>query len=244
MIAQPRVLDEYSRLRRARRLRRRRYNYPSLRAEPKYLDQTHTATIVYNADFVGCEMNPAGVGTLTACAVGDGHQNRDGKKIIMTQIHVQGTVDLPVAIGQTSASMGGPTTVFLALILDTQTNGVETQMENVFMTSIASFDDKIPTRNLLFGGRFRILKFKRIVFQNFTTAPQDTTIAAGTHIRYGQKRYFKMFKKLRLPVNFNAGTTNDVANVIDNNISLFAWQNDASLSDPVIHYQVRTRWIG
>lgn len=231
-------------LRAARRLRRRRYNYPSIKAEPKYFDQTLTAhTIPYDANFVGCEANPTGVGTLTACAVGDGHNNRDGKKIIMTQIEVKGCVVIPGEIGQTSGTIDHGATVFVAMILDTQTNGVETQSENVFMTSISNASHKIPIRNLLFGGRFRVLKFKRMTFYNPPLVPQDTTIAAGTHIRYTQIKYFKMFKKLRLPVNFNAGTTNDVANVQDNNIGLFAWMNN-STTTPLLSYHVRTRWIG
>lgn len=230
-------------MRAARRLRRRRYNYPSIQAEPKYQDQTYTGNIAYDANFVGCEANPAAVGTLTACAIGDGHQNRDGKKIIMTQIEVKGVVTMPSEVGQTAATIDHPPVVFLAMILDTQTNGVETQAENVFMTSIASGAHKIPIRNLLYGGRFRVLKFKRLTFNNFVTAPQDTTVANGTHIRYAVFKFFKMFKKLRLPVNFNAGTTNDVANVQDNNISLIAWQNNSTAA-PTLNYHVRTRWIG
>lgn len=230
------------RLRAARRLRRRKYNYPSIKEEPKYFDQTFNGNIAYDANFVGCEVNPAAIGTLTACATGDSHNNRDGKKIILTQIEVKGVVHNPSESPLTSANFDNPTTVFVAMILDTQTNGVETQAENVFMTSITTALHKIPIRNLLYGGRFRVLKFKRIQFNNPVTVQVDATIAAGTHARYGQLKYFKMFKKLRLPVQFN-GDNNDVANVVDNNISLIAWQNNSG-SAPALSYHVRTRWIG
>lgn len=238
MAGAARARYDRKRLKGARRLRRRRYNYPSLQAEPKFYDTSRALIAVANGtDFSGSEVNPsAGVSLISTPAVGDSESSRDGKKIVITQVEVKGRIQKSALDAQTALPEG--IFVWVALVLDTQTNGVEMNSEDCFkaITNVAS--EIQPFRNLLYGGRFRVLKLKKIYINSLSTG----TVSATTYDIMGKYIPFKMFKKLRLPVNFNAGTTSSVANVIDNSLHMHAW---CSVSNAVnVAYQARIRFIG
>lgn len=219
----------------ARRLRRRRYNYPSIQSEPKYYDTSRTATyLVADANMASLECPPAS-GHISTPAVGDSQSNRDGKKIVITQVEVKG-----VLYKETATTAVGPdpgNIVWVCLVLDTQTNGVELNSEDVWTNTNAAAFYQAPLRNLLFGTRFRVLKFKRYVMHSSSMYG-----ASGSNWQSGVVRPFKMFKKLRLPVNFNAGTTASIANVQDNSLHVIAGCNQTS--DVYMSYNARIRFIG
>lgn len=221
----------------ARRLRRRRYNYPSIKQEPKYYDTSKAETaLVAAGNCAGLEMNPTnGSVCLTVPSVGDGPQNRDGKKIIVTQIEVKGLLRKKQETVDTAPDTGN--FCWVAMILDTQTNGLELNSEDVFTNTNGQAVYNYPMRNLNFGTRFRILKFKKFVMHS----PSQYG-ASGSSWQGGMFRHFKMFKKLKLPVNFNGGTTSDVANVMDNSIHLVAANSYGT--DVYISYNARIRFIG
>lgn len=221
----------------ARRLRRRRYNYPSLKAEPKFYDTFRTTfTLASSATFAGCEYDPSATSMISTPSVGDSEQNRDGKKIVITQVEVKGWVYKYTEANQTTAEDGQ--WAWIALVLDTQTNGVQMNSEDCFKNiEGANAALAVPFRNLLYGGRFRILKFKRFVFNNPNLCWDGTNMEQN-----GMVRPFKFYKKLRLPVNFNAGTTSDIANVIDNSLHIIGCSSQAS--NITASYGARIRFIG
>lgn len=224
-------------LRGARRLRRRRYNYPSLKQEPKFYDTYLAATaIASNATFAGLEYDPSATSMISTPAVGDSEQNRDGKKIVITQVEVKGTVINLAQANQTALDNGAH--VWVALVLDTQTNTAQMNSEDCFKCiEGANTEYQQPFRNLLFGGRFRILKMKHMYMHSPTASFDGTNIEVG-----GILRGFKFFKKLRLPVNFNAGTTASIANVQDNSLHVIAWCSQANTC--YLSYGARIRFIG
>lgn len=228
---------KYARLLGARRLRRRRYNYPSIKAEPKHYE-TYLATtaVPSNNTFADLEFNPSATSLISTPAVGDSYNNRDGKKIIITQVEIKGVINLGAQLNQTAPPAGRHG--WIALVLDTQCNGATLASEDVFMTpdptSAAVY--ATPFRNLLTGGRFRILKMKKWTFNNQTFSWDGTNMEIA-----GNVRTFKIFKKLRLPVDFNAGTTASVANVQNNALHVLAWASDATQG---IAYNARIRFIG
>lgn len=224
-----------ARLRGARRNRRRRYNYPSLTAEPKFYDTNFaSAAIASNATFASLSINPSASSLISTPVVGDSESNRDGKKIIITQVEIKGNLLKPAQVNQTAADNGE--TCWVALILDTQTNGTACASTDVFKPIAAQAEYMQPFRNLLLGGRFRILKMKRYTFNNAVLCWDGTNMEQS-----GITKSFKIFKKMRLPVNFNAGTTADVANVTDNSLHVMAW---SSLGLTNIGYSARIRFIG
>lgn len=225
-----------ARLRGARRNRRRRYNYPSLTTEPKFYDTSFASTgITSNATFASLSINPSASSLISTPAVGDSESNRDGKKIIITQVEVKGAIIKNAQVNQTAAEE--PESIWIALVLDTQTNATACASTDVFKplcTGAATSTQ--PFRNLLYGGRFRIIKMKRYILQNAALSYDGTNLEQN-----GIMRNFKFFKKMRLPVNFNAGTTSDIANVTDNSLHMMAW---SSLGLTYISYGARIRFIG
>lgn len=226
-------------IRQARRNRRRRYNYPTLGTESKYYETSKATTaLVSGTDFSAAELNPtAGVSLISTPAVGDGETNRDGKKIIITQVEVKGMFLINTLNAQ--SALPAPYYAWIALVLDTQTNLVEMNSEDCFkaLTNVAT--EIQPWKNLTLGGRFRILKMKKVIVTNYATGNDS----ASTYDVGGFRRHFKFFKKMRLPVNFKTGgTTSDVANVTDNSLHIIGWCSAVSAVN--IAYQARIRFIG
>jgi len=234
------------RLRAARRLRRRRYAYPSIKQEPKFLDMCfEPAALPSTKDFTSAECDPSNGCTqcLSCPAVGDNEQNRDGKKIIITQVEIKGVVLRAAESAQVTPD--NATHGWIALVLDTQTNNTQLNSEDVFKSInnvlVGAGSDLYsarPFRNLLFGGRFRILKMKSWVFNNYSISMNT----AGTGCQSGYVKNFTLFKKMRLPVNMNAGTTASVANVLDNSLHVIAWGSTAT--NHTLAYSARIRFIG
>lgn len=221
----------------ARRLRRRRYAYPSIKQEPKFYDTSYAPTaLTSNTTAASLEVDPSATSMISTPAVGDSEQNRDGKKIIITQVEIKGTLHWPSSANQTAQADGH--TCWVALVLDTQTNNTQMNSEDCFKfidTTSALYCR--PMRNLLFGGRFRILKMKHFY------PPIPSMSYDGTNMeKSGVIRGFKFYKKLRLPVNFNAGTTASIANVQDNSLHVIAWANQSNTVS--LSYNARIRFIG
>ena len=96
-----------------------------------------------------------------------------------------------------------------------------------------------PQRNLLFANRFRILKQKI-----FAPKGDMTNEAANSFNTQATATPFSWFIPLGgLRINFNAGTTASIANVIDNSIHVIAFASSASLT-PRITYNARLRFVG
>lgn len=244
------------RLRGARRLRRRRYAYPSIKQEPKWFDVSRTLSsipIPY-ANTAGLELDPTahtgGVATpAMACfncpLVGDGQNNRDGRKIVVTSLEVKGFVIVPSVGNGVAGALPRPVSIWVALVIDTQTNGVQLNSEDVYVynniVNIDGQDSCQPFKNLLFGNRFRTLRMWTMTINDRMTVLENDNTVDSQSVR----RPFHYYKKLKLPVDFNAGTSADVANIIDNSIHLIAGASPyLAGGSPQITYSGRIRFIG
>lgn len=228
--------------RRARALLNRR-TAGFLGLEKKFFD-TAVALVAVPAptDATGGEFDPTALPAATLClsapAQGDGEQNRDGKRIVIKSVQVKGVCRVPPA--ELQAAPPTSTKVFVALVLDTQTNGAQLNSEDVFKNlSAEAAQNTDLTRNLLFGSRFKILK----------SGVFDVTPASMSHFAVDSFSYsgiaceFDWFVPLELPVNFNAGTTAVIANVVDNSLHMIAFSTNATLG-PTIGYNARIRFMG
>jgi len=186
----------------------------------------------------GGEFDPSATSMVSTPVQGPTEQNRDGKEISMLSLYLKGKIAFDGEEDQTGPT--DPQSVFVAVVLDTQSNAAQMNSEDCFKnTSANATMAPAPMKNLLFGSRFRILKSKRFTFQLMETAyAQNAMNYMARHV------YFDWFIRLKgLKVKFNAGTTASIANVIDNSLHIIAF---ASTTDPQakISYNARLRFVG
>lgn len=207
--------------------------------EKKFFDTSLAPTsVVAPIDCSGGEMDPSTTLMISTPAQGDTEQSRDGKRIIIKSVNVKGVIRNGAV--ELFASPHNAQNVFVALVLDTQTNGAEFNSEDVFKN--LSGDATIgvmPTRNLLFANRFKVLKS-----EVFDLTPNTLShVAADAFAFNGIAKEFDWYFPMDLPVNFNAGTTSSIANVIDNSLHMVAF---ASSTQGAIGmgYNARIRFMG
>jgi hypothetical protein len=184
-------------------------------------------------------MDPATVNCISAPAQGDGEQNRDGKKMVITAVHVKGQIRRLAQTNQTSVPTSNAAVV--ALVLDTQSNGAQINSEDVYEASpggVASVT--MAQRNMQYSSRFKVLKYKRIAFDAPNMAYDGTNIEVG-----GQTRNFKFdLSKCKIPVNFTS-TTEGLSNVTDNSLHVIAFADVSTAPDTLqISYNSRIRFVG
>lgn len=179
---------------------------------------------------------------ISAPAQGDGAQNRDGKSIKIVAVEIKGSVQTAVLSDQ--GDMTTPTEVFVALVLDTQTNGAQMNSEDCFTNPSGSqWTATAPLRNLSYARRFRVLKNWRMVLEPKSVGSDNAGTAAFTSSIGGDTEQFECYLPLDMPVNFvSGGTTADVANVIDRSLHIIAYASHTTQT-PKITYNARVRFL-
>lgn len=211
--------------------------------EKKFYDTSLAATnLVAPTDSAGAEFDPSATSMISTPVQGDGEQNRDGKQISCLYLEVSFVIN--VAAIETTANPRSGSQCFVAVVLDTQTNGAQMNSEDCFKnTSAAQQLCTSVMKNLLFGKRFRILKQKTYNLDSKAISH----FANDSFTIPGVQKAFKWFIPLRgLKINFNGGTTAAIANVIDNSIHVIAYTNTftAESAVPTIAYNARLRFMG
>lgn len=206
--------------------------------EKKFYDTALTATALSAAtDATGGEYDPSATSMISTPAQGDGEQNRDGKQIVAKYVEIKGYITEPASANQTTGI--GPRAAMIALVLDKQSNGAQAQSESVFKNLAATAAAApLALRNLENSSRFRILKQEYFTFEEGPKLTFD-----GTNIETNAvTRHFTWYVPLgNLKINFNAGTTASIANVVDNSIHVMGFATSASMT---ITYNARLRFIG
>lgn len=222
--------------------RRKQLNSNDLAAELKFLDTAVTGLTFANAsNWTAGELQPSSGCTdcLNAPAQGDSSSERDGKQIAMKSIILHGQITVPTQTNQGGQDSTG--TIFLALVMDTQCNGVALNSEDVYTNPSGSSNGSVvPLRNMIGSQRYQVLKTKTIVL------PQVDTCFDGTNIeQQGYTIPFTMAVNLKnTKVNFStAVTTAVVGAIVDNSITLIA-QIDKNGLAPVLTYNCRLRFVG
>lgn len=212
--------------------------------EKKFLDMAKESTaIAANAALTAGEYNPSSgcTGCLSCPAEGDSEQQRDGKKFVIDSLILKGYVMNGESTGEAPESS---TKVFVAVVLDTQTNGAQMESEDCFKNTYANpLTNADPMKNLLSGNRFRILKS-----QVFDLTPTGISAAAATTAHWAVRREIDWYIPFKggLQVNLKAGDGNsgknaDVANVVDNSLHVIAF---STVGGSTIAYNARIRFQG
>lgn len=220
--------------------RARRSHNMRIPTELKYYDtKLIQGSLSQETDATGGEENPSSTSMMTTPVVGDGEQDRDGKHIIVKSIHIIGNVEYPVVANLTVANQ--PATGFVCLVQDTNSSGAQLNSEDVWTNILASgVTNNDLHRNLLFGKRFKVLKMFR-----YNMMP--TTFWDGTNTEVmGVKRRFEWWlPSVNMHVNFNAGTTASIANVVDNSLQMVGFCSvNAGQQAALLSYTSRIRFVG
>jgi hypothetical protein len=211
--------------------------------EKKFYDTYLTdSALTAPTDFSGGEHDPSATSMISTPPQGDNQSERLGKRISIHSVQIKGNLKVNGEADQAGAD--NPQRCFVALVLDTQSNGAQLNSEEVFTQAgaAATTHNDTPLRNLLWGSRFRILKSMTHVFTldgmaYSGTVNQIEQAGAATNFEW-----YIPFKD-GLTVNFNAGTTPSIANVIDNSLHIIAFTTDAS-NAAQLSYLARIRYTG
>jgi hypothetical protein len=180
---------------------------------------------------------------LNGVPQGSSHAQRLGNRMWMKDILIQGYV---ISRAASHASVGHPVVpMFVALVLDTQTNGATINSEDVYKVaesgvSTETFGCTLPYRNQHNVDRFKVLWRKTIAFPQ-PTIHYDNALSTTRQLAVFKK--FVIRKKLNLQVLFK-DSGDSVTSIADNSLHLIAFAGDGSGGDFSITYQSRMRFIG
>ncbi len=209
--------------------------------ELKFYDQKLVnGAIAAPADASAGEQDPSATIMLNTVVQGDGESQRDGRRITMKSIYVEGVVTIAVQTGQSGGDSAA--TIFIALVMDKQTNGATISSEDVFINPGANAKLAAgPLRNLQFSKRFRILGTRKFTMSQVSMT-NDTGSTGGVIISGITKR-FQFFKNLGNKIVNFSNTTETVANIVDNSIHVIAYCSSTAMA-PLISYSSRLRFVG
>lgn len=222
--------------------------------ETKFLDVTASVeqNITAPVDASGGEIQPASgaVGCLNAPAQGSSSSEREGRQIAMRNIYVQGMVAIQGTNAPDVAIQDQVLpTVYVALVQDTQTNGVTVNSEDIFKNLAGTaLMAASPFTNMSNSKRFKILKTRTILPKEFSAQSAVNDAAASTVsqniVQVPFKFYYSFGKGADAKVNFMVtATTADVANVIDNSLHIIAFTSSIG-QVPKIAWASRLRFVG
>lgn len=198
--------------------------------ENKFIDYSFSGDVVGTND--SAEVDPATANSLSAMAIGDGESNRDGRKAVLTSIHVKGSMEYKAETNETV--MPSARVAFIALLMDTQTNGAQFNSEDVYLPAT---NVEFAWRNLQFTKRFKVIRTQQFVFD----APNAAFEGVSTFATGGMMQTFQWDVPLQTAVQMG-GSTAVVANIIDNSIHMLAFASNGNVFS--LKYESRCRFIG
>jgi len=224
--------------------KRRKHNYNVnqrvggvIDLEKKYFD-TFRANILPTT-FAGGKFSPNTLNTLFCPTQGTGPSNRIGNKTLVHSIHIK--LEFRGEIGAIASVSGRLSpSVYYALVLDTQCNGVEAATSDIWEPQSDPSLSLLPFRKIENSKRFRVLK-SGIIGADFFATYNGT--AAGYTVD-AQRKFMMINKKFDKPIVVrhvgNGGTISDIA---ENSLQFYAWVRDTAHSDQLL-YQCRVRYSG
>lgn len=222
----------------------RRYSKPyvprtpggNIVSERKYFDSQYGTTInTMTTSWANSEADPATVNCLFAPTQGNDINNREGRKVKVHNIKINGYVRVYAQINQTAPDDGA--IIRLVLVTDKQTNASQLNAEDVLSSGSASDGMISCFMNNAFFGRFNILKDKTLTMNPTTIAWDGTNMEQqGSIMKFKIKHQFKT----PLVVNFNSTNGGTVADIIDNSFHFLAACNIGNNAlNPNIIYRSR-----
>lgn len=194
-----------------------------------FIDNFKTSTAMSDS-WLGGELDPV-ANTLCAPIKGSGSSNREGDKILITDICIKGIVKLATKSEQ--QDVGTSQAYRILLVLDTQTNGSQLNADNV-MTS--TNPEVFSFRDLDYARRFQIL----ISWEGELNWKTSFTDNANTGSVGGGSQRFACNLKCQIPVDFKANN-GDVGDIVDNSLHIIGCTE--SEDTVYIQYVSRVRFL-
>lgn len=224
---------------RARKGTRSLASLAMLSVEKKFFDvmvASHNLSI--GTDGTNGFVNPS-AGSLFTPNVGDGEQNRDGRKCQLLSVDIKGYIhESPIDEG---ASPVQAQKYHVALVLDKQTNGETIDREKVWTALLSGAQSRnLEFRNMKFLARYSVL-YDRII----TREELDlTNIGSSIWNAKGVSSYFRITKTLNHKVLFSDDTaSND--DVVTHSLHMYCRPlNIDNVVVPSISYVSRCRFVG
>jgi len=207
--------------------------------ELKFLDEAALGVaLTAPTNSTGGEIDPTvtASGCIGCPAQGDGASNRDGRSYVVKSVLVQGFVRCDSQANQTGQDEA--TSVFLALVQDTQTNGAQLNSEDVYTNVGASaLTAAAPFRNLSYAKRFIVHDWCKMDLQQPSISWDGTNMEQG-----GLQKEFSLKFNGSVKV-ICSGTTQNVNQVQDNSWHVVGFCTNTNLA-PYVSYNARTRFVG
>lgn len=186
------------------------------------------------------EASPETTLCLNAMGQGNTASTREGRSIDMKSIYVTGIVTASAAV---AAAPKPDRQVYIALVMDKQTNGAQLSSEDVFTNpSGARHAAANPLRDLEQSKRFRVLDVARLTLKVHN-------VYNGTNFtaEWGDVCFSLSAKKLPKVQFLGNGAT--VADISDNSLHVIAFCNsdgegDQVVGAPTMYYNSRLRFTG
>jgi len=205
-----------------------------LGVESKFYDTYSTGVVAESVNMALMQVDPPLLGCVSAPAEGDGANQRDGRRILITSIQLK--VNIYVLNSITGVAPANQSRAMVSLVWDKQTNGAQLNSEDVFTNPTAGINiATMPLRNMEYSSRFSVLKSWEI-----DLTPVSLFQAASGWCWNAKSATLECFLPLSLVVNFS-GAAEGVASVVDNSLHLIANSNGQDTTT-VIYYLSRVRF--
>lgn len=178
------------------------------------------------------------VDSLNRIAQGDTGDTRDGNKILVTKLSLRGTCEAyQNSNGTFTSTTPGEVYFRWMVIIDTQANGANPALTDVFESDPTGADQFDIYNSLTETGRYKILMDKFIKVN--AACPIYNTNTQHTHVQ-NRLTHFKKTFNLNLPIVYSDGTSN-MAAVRNNNIFMVIF-NGHDGSNLGVNYRTRLRF--
>ncbi len=212
--------------------------------EKKFLDFTTgiiSSTIaVDDTSWTFLDDSSSPTGTILKIQQGSGESERIGRRIILTDILWNLTLEMPALAISTTPLTSEATEIFrLVIYLDKQCNGAIANTTTIFEdTDIHSY------RNIENASRYTILWDKTVTLTGRVVTAWD-----GTNDTWTVPEVFKRVKyhwKGRIPIEYNQTFTDGrIATIRSNNIGIIALtENSSAARTAALYGQMRIRFYG
>jgi len=192
----------------------------------------------------GGDFDPTGgVDCISCPPQGDGLSERDGRRIVIRSIHVKGEMITSTAITPLTPALNYRSSVFVAIVLDKQTNGVQCRSEDVF-TCPHGILAAYPFPNPLYEDRFEVLHHEVMqldptpitgIIEEVATFGVTTSVFSLCVT----KDFDICLDDLSIPVTFKDAAA-QVSSVVDNSIHIICYtQSIWFLIDGSYHARIR-----
>lgn len=205
--------------------------------EVKYVDYEQNIPIATTV--VLALANPTVPKCISVMAQGTTHNQRLGNKVLLKSVQIKGIV-FPNALADQSDSVRG-VHIKLALLMDTQTNGAQYATTDLYEDPSDTALDVVAMRDIEHIERFKVLKEWHMNVSRYSGLTDNVTAGPNsTGSISGDVRYFKCYKKLKIPVrHITTGATID--DVMDNSLHFYAIASEAGWN---VKYISRVKFQG